>query len=265
MRGTGFMEEMRSLKMREVAGRRAAAPDSALEAWVAGMPPPPDFVKAVRAEKGERPRIIGEVKRASPSAGEIRPGFDPVYLAGRLAAGGVSAISVLTEERFFRGSLDDLDRVARAVGLPVLRKDFVLDRYQLLEARARGASAVLLIAAFLEAGGLVRLAREARDLGLSPLVEIRDERELENALDSRAEIIGINNRDLATMEVDIAATLRIAPLAPPGCVLVSESGFRSKSDLERLAGTGISAVLVGEAFMRAEDPAEAVRAFRGEI
>jgi indole-3-glycerol phosphate synthase len=180
-----------------------------------------------------------------------------------MAGGGAAAISVLTEERFFGGSLDDLARVAAGVPVPVMRKDFLVDPYQLLEARAAGASAALLIVAMLSDTELALMLREAAALGLAALVEVHDAPELERALAAGAAIVGVNNRNLKTLQVDVGTTYALRPLVPPGTIVVSESGQRTRADLERLAEAGVDAVLIGEAVMRAEDVEGKVRELLG--
>jgi indole-3-glycerol phosphate synthase len=180
-----------------------------------------------------------------------------------MAGGGAAAISVLTEERSFGGSLDDLARVAPGVPVPVLRKDFLVDPYQLLEARAYGASAALLIVALLSDAELAALLREAAGLGLAALVEVHDRPELERALAAGAGIVGINNRNLKTLQVDTETTFALRPLVPPGTIVVSESGQRTRADLERLAAAGVDAALIGEAIMRAGDVEGKVRELLG--
>ncbi len=210
-----------------------------------------------------RPAIIAECKRRSPSRGVLREPYDPVSIAAGYAAAGAAAISVLTNEEFFGGTLADLVAVRAAVELPVLRKDFVCDPYQLEEARAAGADAVLLIAAVLGREGLGRLAEEAAALGLEALIEVHDEAELEMAAACDSPLLGINNRDLRTFTTDLATSERLARLAPPGKVVIAESGLRDAADLERLARAGIGAFLVGEGFMVAPEPGEALRTMLG--
>lgn len=198
--------------------------------------------------------IIAEVKRASPSKGLIAKDFEPVRTARSYQAGGASAISCLTDEPFFQGHLEYLAAVRQAVSLPLMRKDFIIDEVQLEEARAFGADVVLLIVAALEPARLKALLEAARGLGLEALVEVHEERELETALAAGAEIIGINNRNLKTFEVNLETTLRLAKQVPAGIPVVAESGIKDKEDLRRLAGAGVRAALIGETLMRATDP-----------
>jgi indole-3-glycerol phosphate synthase len=240
-------------KRDEVAARRAALPDRELEARLAGAPPPLDFEGRLSARGGPA-RIIAEVKRASPSAGAIAEGLDATAQALRYAEAGAACISVLTDGPGFGGSLDDLDAVRRAVAIPLLRKDFVLDRYQLLEARAHGADAALLIVAAIPDTLLRRLLDDCRALGLAPLVETHDEREAEAALAAGATIVGVNNRNLRTFEVDLATSERVLPLLPATAKGVAESGVRTPADARRLRAAGAANLLVGEALVRAGDP-----------
>lgn len=206
--------------------------------------------------------VIAEFKRRSPSAGRLREDADVVQIARAYERGGADALSVLTEGPNFDGSLEDL-RVARAAcGLPVLRKDFILDRYQLYEARVAGADAVLLIVAALSASKLAALGENARGLGLDVLVEVHDGAELRVALDAGADLIGINNRDLRDFSVDVARTFALLESIPTGVTVVSESGIAGAEQLARLEGAGVAAVLVGESLMRSPQPEEALRALR---
>jgi len=206
------------------------------------------------------PALIAEIKRASPSKGTLAGAVDPSRLAGAYEAGGAAALSVLTEEEFFQGSARDLEAARSAVRLAVLRKDFTLEEIHVVEAAAMGADAILLIAAILSADELRRLREAAASYGMAALVEIHQEDELAPALDSGAEIIGVNNRNLHSFEVDLETSLRLAEKIPPGVARVSESGIQSASDIERLRAAGYQAFLVGEHLMRAEDPAAALRA-----
>jgi indole-3-glycerol phosphate synthase len=220
------------------------------------------FRDALRAAPG-RLAVIAELKRASPSRGVLRADWDAVGLARQYVEGGAAALSVLTERRFFQADPLDLGRVREAVGVPLLRKDFVFDPWQVHESVHLGADAVLLIVAVTGAGtaALVDLALE---VGLEPLVEVHTEAELEVALRTRARVVGINNRDLRTFETDLAVTRRLAPLAAgEGRTVVTESGINGVEDLEGLAELGVSAALVGESLLRAADPAAAVRALAG--
>jgi len=215
----------------------------------------------LRALENAFPAIIAEIKKASPSRGLIAERFDPAELARRYQAGGAAALSVLTDLQFFQGSLDHLRMAREAAGrLPVLRKDFTLDRYHLWQAAAHGADAVLLIVAILPPVKLRELLEEARALGLDALVEVHDRAELDQALEAGAVLIGVNNRNLRTFEVRLETSLELAPHIPPGILAVSESGIRAPQDLARLAGAGYRAFLVGESLMSSAEPGAALEA-----
>jgi indole-3-glycerol phosphate synthase len=216
-----------------------------------------DFRLALAARA---PAIIAEIKKASPSRGLLTQSFDPARLAGKYEAGGAAALSVLTEEAFFQGSLADLAVARGACRLPVLRKDFTLDDNHVTEAAAGGADAILLIAALFDAGEIRRLIKAAADYGMAALVEIHDERELATALEADAGIVGVNNRDLTTFEVTLETSLRLAPQIPSGTLKVSESGIHSARDIERLREAGYQAFLVGEHLMKSADATGALRA-----
>ena len=219
------------------------------------------FFHALQGD-GETLALVAEVKRASPSAGLIAANFDPVAVAAGYEAAGADAISVLTDEPFFQGHLDHLRAVREAVDLPVLRKDFVLDEVQIYEAAAVGADAVLLIVAALSQDELVRLLDVATTCQLDALVEVHTLAELDRALDTEARIIGINNRDLTTFKVDLSVTETLSEQVPPGVLLVSESGIRTREDSRRLRACGADAILVGEALMRSDDVARQAAALK---
>ena len=223
---------------------------------MAGRAPSPKDAMAVL--KGEDVAVIAEVKRASPSKGAMAAIADPAALAADYEAGGASVISVLTEQRRFGGSLADLAAVRAAVGVPVLRKDFVVSSYQLWEARAHGADMILLIVAALEQNALVSLVERAVSIGLIPLVEVHADEELDRALEAGAKIIGVNARDLATLEVDRTVFARLAPQIPDGILKIAESGIRGPHDLLAYAASGADAVLVGESLVTGKDPRSAV-------
>ena len=208
--------------------------------------------------------IIAEFKRRSPSKGVIRDGANPIDIARAYQAGGAVAMSVLTEEDYFAGSLDDLRQVKSVVDLPVLRKDFIVDEYQIYESAAAGADAILLIVAALDDELLMRLRRVAEDeLQMDALVEVHTSDEMKRAAACGAKLIGVNNRDLRTFEVSLETSLRLAREAPAGALLISESGLKSPDDLQRLHDAGYRGFLIGETLMRAEDPEQALRSFRG--
>jgi indole-3-glycerol phosphate synthase len=208
-------------------------------------------------------RFICEIKHASPTAGVLREPFDPESIARAYAAAGAAAISVVTEERFFLGTRDTLLQVRRVVDQPVLMKDFVIDAYQIIEARVLGADAVLLITALLDRAQLREFGALAAELGLECLVEVHDEVELERAVEITAEVVGVNNRNLASFQVDLATTERLTRLMPPDRVVVSESGIRTRDDILRLEQAPVDAVLVGEALMRAESPGQMLERLKG--
>jgi indole-3-glycerol phosphate synthase len=225
-------------------------------------PTPRGFTQALR---GTHITLIAEVKKASPSRGVLREDFDPVWIASRYAEGGAAALSVLTDERHFQGHLDFLPAIREKLpnGPPLLRKDFLFDEYQLYEARAAGADAALLIVAILEQPLLEDLLDLARDLELDALVEVHDVAEMLRARSAGADLIGVNNRDLRTFEIDIATTERLRPLAPPSVTFVAESGIFTREDMLRLERAGVSAALIGEGVVTAPDPADKVRELIG--
>lgn len=274
MSGAGILDEILAHKAAEVAAAREARPPEDLQAallvWARAaalgrpiVPPHRPFREALLGAPGAGRRIIAEVKRRSPSKGAIQAAADPVAVARAYEVGGAAAVSVLTDARYFGGSLDDLKAVRAAISLPVLRKDFIIDPYQLAESALAGADAVLLIARALPGDKLGRLLGDATALGLEALVEVHDEAELAAAVEAGATLIGINNRDLASFAVDLGVTRRLAPLAPAGAVVVSESGITGPEDLSALEAAGAHAFLVGESLMRASDPAAALRTLRG--
>ncbi len=212
-----------------------------------------DFGMAIRRKPSEKIKWIGEAKKASPSAGLIREDFDAVAIAQIYAKHGAAAISVLTESNYFQGSLEDLAAVHAQNVLPVLRKDFTLDEYQIVEAAALGADAVLLIVAVLDYKELQRFLKVAQDNNMSSLVEVHNEDEMNKALDAGALILGINNRNLKTLEVDLAVTERLSPLIPKGMIAVTESGYKTREELDKVADKGLDALLIGETLMRSPD------------
>lgn len=247
-----ILDRILEQKRLEVAQLKAACPMVEWRARIVPAPPPLRFARALNPSVNGIPAVIAEVKKASPSKGVIRADFDPVAIARAYEQAGASAISVLTDEQFFQGSLDYLRAVKGAVSLPVIRKDFIIDESQIFEARTAGADAVLLIVAALERDELVRLMECARGLGMDCLVEVHDEAEMETALGVGAGLIGINNRNLNTFEVSLDTTARLLPMAA-GRRLVSESGIFTREDMTLLGGMGVDAVLIGEALMRQAD------------
>jgi indole-3-glycerol phosphate synthase len=258
---TDILERIVASKRREVAAAKAAVSEAELERRGAAAPSPRDFRAAL--EQGDGVQVIAEVKKASPSAGVLRPDFDPVAIAQVYDRHGAACLSVLTDEPFFQGRLAYLTAIRAAVSRPLLRKDFILERYQLLEARAAGADAVLLIAEILDGDALPRLLRQAAELGLQALVELYDRANLPRVLDSGARLIGVNNRDLRTFVTRLEHTLELAEGLPAGVCLVSESGIRTRADVERLQAAGVRAVLVGETLMRAADVGAKLDELRG--
>lgn len=256
-----ILDRIIETKLREIAAARQAVPEVELERRVAALPPTRDFTRAIR--KPGWITLIAEVKKASPSAGIIRADFDPVAIGRTYEQHGAAAISVLTDAEFFQGSLAYLTAVRAAVTCPVLRKDFILDRYQLLEARAAGADAVLLIAECLPGEQLATMHQQATKLGLHTLIELHDADELPRVLDTGGPVIGINNRDLRTFRTRLEHTLELLPKIPADRTVVSESGITTHADLMRLGAAGAKAVLIGEALMRAPDIGAALDELRG--
>jgi indole-3-glycerol phosphate synthase len=252
----GVLADIARTKMAEVAELRPRAKE--LERGAATAPPARDFRAALAPR--DRVSLIAECKRRSPGAGAIRPQLDPAELTRGYAQAGAAALSVLTDLIYFGGSLADLAAAKAATSLPVLRKDFTLDRLQILEARAAGADAVLLIVRILPDAALMSLHAEAKALGLSVLVEVHDRAELGRALAVGADIVGINNRDLATFRTDLATTLELLEDVPEDVLVVSESGIRGAQDVTFLGDAGVDAILVGETLLRAADPQSAARA-----
>jgi indole-3-glycerol phosphate synthase len=256
-----ILDKIVASKRQEIAAARAHTPEPDLEHRLADAPPIRDFRAAL-----DRPgtvQIIAEVKRASPSAGLLRADFDPVAIARLYAENGAACISVLTDEPFFQGRLSYLAAIRNTVGVPLLRKDFILDRYQLLDARLAGADAVLLIAECLEGDTLPRLFREAAELGMQCLVELYDAANLPRVLASGARLVGVNNRDLRTFVTCLEHTIDVAKQLPSDVCLVSESGIRNRADVLWLQERGVSAVLVGETLMRSADIGAKLDELRG--
>ncbi|NBW87039.1 MAG: indole-3-glycerol phosphate synthase TrpC [Planctomycetia bacterium] len=256
-----LLEDIVARKRREVTLARERVPTAALEGRLSVAPPVRDFFAAL-AVPGPI-HLIAEFKRKSPSAGEIRPGATVEEVVRGYAAAGASCLSVLTDAVGFGGSLVDLESARVAVPLPALRKEFVVDEYQVIEARAHGADAVLLIAECLDDCRLRSLYRRIVDMGMTPLVELHDEANLARVLDLGATLVGINNRDLSTMTTDLDHVLRLRDRVPAECVLVAESGIRTRADVERLQAAGVGAMLVGESLLKSRDPGAAAAALLG--
>ncbi len=258
---SNFLERILAHKQAEVEQRRSRVPEIELRHRSRDLAPPRDLLQALRV--AERLAVIAEIKKASPSAGVLRPSFDPLQIAQSYVAAGAEAISVLTDEDFFQGSLQYLQLIRPFVKAPLLRKDFIISPYQVLEARAFGADAILLIVAALSHDNLRRLLAAANELGMHALVEVHEAREMEQALAAGAKIIGINNRNLKTFQIDLKVTEQLASMACGGEVtLVAESGLRSEADVQRMKAAGVHALLVGTHFMQANAPGEALREFR---
>ena len=246
-------------KAKEVAAARQTRPLALLVEEGRRQPPPRDFAGALRAKiaAGE-PAVIAEMKKASPSRGVLRPIYEPAAIARRYEIGGAACISVLTDREFFLGAPEHLRAVRAACRLPLLRKDFIVDTYQIAEARALGADAILLIVAALDDAGLAALEATAASFGMAVLVEVHNAEELARALKLAAPLIGINNRDLKSFEVRLETTLDLLPRVPPERLVVAESGILAPADVARLRSAGVQAFLVGEALMRAADPGAAL-------
>lgn len=256
------LSEILAAKRTEVDCARRRVPVLELERRVAECEPTRDFLGALRAARGTA--LIAEVKKASPSKGVIREDFDPVEIARSYQEGGATCLSVLTDEPYFQGHLSHLSLVRQAVDLPLLRKDFTIDDYQLLESRAAGADAILLIAAALTKTELEWMLEGAHTLGMAAIVEVHDADELDEVLQSPAHIIGINNRDLHTFRTTLRTTLDLIPRVPKDRVVISESGVNHRSDVERLQDAGVHAILVGESLMREADVPAKVRELLGK-
>ena len=254
-----ILEQIMADNLPELKARKRSVPMAELRKAASEQPPPLDFASALR---GDRIQLIAEVKKASPSRGVIRPDFNPVEIAQTCASNGASAISVLTEAKYFQGSLNHLKDIRNSLGnkrLPLLRKDFIHDPYQVYESRAYGADGLLLIVAILKPEKLEELLGISHHLGMSCLVEVHNEAELGIALRSGAGIIGINNRDLRTFAVDITTTARLRPLIPPDRIVVGESGIKRRRDMEKMRQWGVDAVLIGESLISAPDIAAKMR------
>ena len=259
--GNSILDEIVASKRREVAAGRQRMPLEEMEDRAAGAPPVRDFLAAL---SGPGPiQLIAEVKKASPSAKVIRHDFEPVGIARTYQARGAACLSVLTDAPYFQGHLSYLARIRAAVAVPLLRKDFIIDEYQVVEARLAGADAILLIAEILDDGQLVALRERAGALGMATLVEFHEEANLPRVLASGATLVGVNNRDLHRFITDLDRTLRLRDKVPPHATLVSESGIRNRRDVERLEAAGVSAILVGETLMRADDIGLAVERLLG--
>lgn len=256
-----ILDQIVETKRHEIARAKELIPEDRLRAALPESPPVRSFFDALAG--GPPIRLIAEVKKASPSKGIIREDFRPVEIAQTYQRAGAACISVLTDEHYFQGSLEYLRQIREHVEIPLLRKDFILDPYQLLEARVAGADAVLLIAECLDDCHLRSLHNEAIELGMTPLVELYEIQNLTRVLDAGASLIGVNNRDLRTFEVDLDHTVRLRAQIPADCVLVGESGIHTRQDVLRLEAAGVDAILVGEGLMKRPDIASATRELLG--
>ena len=257
-----FLDKILVHKVEEIAEHQRIRPLTELRVTIDHLDAPCDVLSALSSETIA---LIAEAKKASPSKGVLIEDFDAVALARTYADHGASMISVLTDQRFFQGALDYLTQVKRAVSVPVLRKDFIIDPYQVYEARAAGADAMLLIVGALDDAQLRDLYAVAVELGMTPLVEVHTAEEMERALAQDVTLVGVNNRNLKTFEVDLATTERLAKMVPPLVVLVAESGINSNADVQRMARAGANAILVGESLVKAgDDLATTVRAFSSQ-
>lgn len=254
-----ILDRILAHKWEELQQKRSQAPLREIRAAAESLPPSRDFVGQL--QKSECVAIIAECKRASPSAGTIQPDFDAVQLAQKYQALGATAVSVLTDREFFGGSLSDLQKVRKKIALPLLRKDFIFDPYQLYESRLSGADAILLIVAALERELLQDLLQLTSELHCTALVEVHEESELELALRCGTRLIGINNRDLRSFQTDLNTSIRLAPLIPEHTTWVAESGIRRKQDVEAMAAAGADAVLVGESLVRSTNLPELLPSF----
>jgi len=254
-----ILQQILAAKVDEVARRRSDRSIEELKAIVKDLPPPRDFAGELKARAAtSKDAVIAEVKRASPSAGIIRTDFDPEAIARSYQAGGATCLSVLTDEGFFGGQSAFLVEARNACRLPVLRKDFIIDPWQVIETRAIGADALLLIVAALNDDQLAELSELGQELDLAVLVEVHDEAEMERALKVPGDLVGINNRDLHRFVTDLDTTLRLAPMVPEDRLVISESGIHGPEDIKRLQAGGIGAFLIGESLMRQPDPGEAL-------
>ena len=258
---SNILDRIVAAKLKEIEGRKESLPQRALEERLAAAPPVRDFRAAL--VRGPGLGIIAEVKKASPSAGVFRADFDPLAIARTYQEHGAAALSVLTDEPFFQGKIEYLNAIRQTVALPLLRKDFILDPYQIVEARSAGADAVLLIAEILGARELPALLGKVHELGMQALVELYDPENLPRVADSGARIIGVNNRDLRSFVTRLEHTLDLLPRMPPDACVVSESGIATRADMMRLESAGVHAVLIGETFMRAPDIGAKLRELRG--
>ena len=256
----GFLRQVVEEKKQEIAAHSSRLPLTTLRRKAEQAPAPADFLSAMALGTRDAPGIIAEIKKASPSKGDIRPDLDAAAYAQAYTKAGARAVSVLTEARYFKGSLEDLKTVCRHTDLPVLRKDFIFTEYQILEAKKAGASAVLLITTLLSPAQQAEFTAMARELGMEPLVEINSEWEFEQAFQAAARVVGINNRNLATLETDPKVAGRVAKIFPDTIIAVAASGISSRADIEKGLDDRLFNFLIGESIVRAQDPGAFIRA-----
>lgn len=252
-----FLEDIRKIKREEVNRRKSQISLSNMEEKISALPLPRDLIGSI-SQKAPM-AVVAEIKQASPSAGAIRMDADRLWLASQYEVGGACAISVLTEAHFFHGDLDHLRQVKKRTSLPVLLKDFVIDPFQIYEGRAAGADAILLIAALLDREQLKSYGDLSRNLGMVPLVEVHDEEDLKKVFPLDLSLIGVNNRNLKNLQVDLGTTFRLIKRIPPGMMVISESGINKREDVRRLQEAGVRGILVGEVLMRAPYPASKIK------
>jgi indole-3-glycerol phosphate synthase len=262
LHGKNVLDRIVEARRESVAHRKRVLPEVALKIAAQKIGPPRDFENVLL---GDRFNVIAELKKASPSRGVIRQDYAPAALAPLLEAAGAAALSVLTEEDFFSGSLGDLKAVRQVTEIPVLRKDFIIDPWQVWEARAAGADSFLLIAAIVEDGALAEMLELGRSLKMEPLVEVHSHEELDRALAAGARMVGVNNRDLRNFEVRLETSLDLIEAIPEDCVAISESGLSTRDDLARLRSAGFDAFLIGEHLMKEADPSIPLREFIGSV
>lgn len=256
-----FLNRIVNCKKEEVSQRKSKVLHREYSEMVRDLSPPRDFKHAIKRK--DTVRLIGEIKKSSPSKGDIRPDLNPLEVSEIYQKNGVASISVLTEQFFFKGSIEDLTSVKKHSSLPILQKDFFIDVFQIYEARVLGADAILLIAAILEKNEMEDYINTSKELGLAAIIEVHSEEELEKALNFNPDIIGINNRNLQTFEIDMKTTINLSSLIPDGTIKISESGINSAADMKMVSQAGIDAVLVGESLMRSDDIALKVQELLG--
>jgi indole-3-glycerol phosphate synthase len=258
-----FLEKILSSKKEEIGKKKSIVPEAKLRKLVQTSPPPISLKSAIQKARGMA--IIAEMKKASPSQGVICEKYDPHQIAVSYVRNGATALSVLTDEKFFRGSIDHISQIRSEIHTPILRKDFIIDPYQILEARAYGADAVLLIVAALDEHNLRKLLSEIHAFGMDALIEVHNRKELETALETDGTLIGINNRNLESFKVDLATTEQLVLLIPEGITVVAESGIHTIDDAQRMQKAGVDALLIGTHFMSQTSPGKALAMFQKEL